>query len=180
MSTRCNIVVREERNPRREVILYKHFDGSPRVVIPMLLESLNKCLSTFKSTYPHWMSDSTKVAAMIVHLSVPVITEDTKKALDAAPEGVREFLERNIFIPVPAVVPDSGRSPEADYEYIVTLKEEMEDNKGHTFGFDVEVVRVSGGKRMFVVEEVSYVSGKSGFEKLRPSASSSKSGGTTP
>lgn len=183
MSTRCNIVVREERNLRREIILYKHHDGAPVVMVPMLHDMLNKCLSLFQqnSTYQHWMSDPTKVAGMLVHLSVPVVTEEAKKALDSSPAEMRDFLERYFFQPIPTITPEGSRAIDTDYEYTITLREKMEDNKGYVFGVTIEVARMANGKKQFVLEEVSYATGKSGFERERTaSGSPSKSSGATP
>src|SRR5579875_329137 len=149
MSTRCNIVVRNEQDLRREIVLYQHNDGSPEDMIPKLTKMMDQIHDIFsKSGDQGWFFEPTKVAGMIVHLSVPVITSEVSAALRSAPKEVKEFVTKHILKPIPQITPESGRFGGCDYEYLITLKEEFIDNKRYHC-YDLEAIRIGNGKRLF-------------------------------
>lgn len=151
MSTRANIIVKEEQDPRREIVLYIHYDGIPQNVVPQLEKLLSKIYNHFKQYGDEaWFIDPSKIAAMLITFSLPDQQEMNEK-LKSMPEDIQKFVSQTLLKPIPTILPDNGRSPWCEYEYTVTLKEKMEDNV-RIIGYQLEVARVIRGKKTYVIE----------------------------
>lgn len=174
MSTRYNIILKEEANPRKEIILYKHHDGVPEVIVPMLQEMFGKIYDTFtESKVSSWLTSPSKVAGMITHLSVPVITDEMAAALEGMDPISRSFFTKQLMKPIPTIEPDNARYNGCDYEYTITLSEKMEDNKVK-YSYTITSSRMVNGKEQFTVSEETYQLGGNRDERRENDRSESE------
>ena len=165
MSTKCNIIVREEQDQRREIVLYQPSDGHPEAMVNYLKNSLEGIFIGFKERGDEsWFVDPTKVSAMLVATSIPVITPEVQDLLGNVSTTCKNLISQIYDQKTPRILPDNGRSIVAEYEYVITLKEKYEDSK-RVNGYQLEVHRTSRGKKMFLIKEEEVLVGQSADQK---------------
>lgn len=171
MSTRCNVVIKEESNPRREIILYRHNDGYPEAMVPAIVEMMKDAYSAFcEARVKAWITEPSKVSSMLIHLSIPKLFQDENNAamkeLKKLKGEVYEALMRTMLPPLPTLEPDNSRNAGASYEYTITLSEKMEGSSVCTF-YELEVGRMQNGKKIYVISNDVHVLGGEFDDKFR-------------
>lgn len=147
MTTRCQIIVKAEENPRREVYLYQHNDGHPTAMMEILSEML---YNIYNDYHQHgdldWFVDPQRVSGSLIVNSVPVIPDSVKSALSKLEGPLKKKLQSPLFLDMPTIIPDIGRTPNCNYEYIITLKDDPIDNK--FIGYILDVHRLQNNKKI--------------------------------
>lgn len=143
MSSKCIVTIKNESWLKREVILQQHTDGHPNNMLLPLVEELTGIHQEFTEFGdPDWFLDPAKLAGLLVVRSVPVFTEEVKSLLKTLPSSTKNRLESNLFLGIPALLPDT-RVYDANYEYSITLKEVP----GEFFGYTLEIYKLQNNKR---------------------------------
>lgn len=146
MTTRCNIIVKEVTNPRKEVVLYQHNEGHPSIMVDTLSKNL---YDIYKEYEEHgdtdWFIDPGRVVGRLIVKSVPVMSDEVKSLLSKLDSITRNRLELPFVLGMPSMVPDVGRTPNCNYEYVITLSEDVESNFR---GYKLEVSKLQNGKKI--------------------------------
>lgn len=146
MSTRCNIIIRNENQIRRELFLYQHTDGHPNNMLLSLAGELKEIYEEFKDHGDvEWFLNPCTLAGALIVRSVPVMTEEMKKVMTALPTHMKSKLESSFFLSLPTINPDITRTPNCNYEYVITLKEDIEEN---FLGYNLEVHKLLNNRRI--------------------------------
>lgn len=146
MTTRCNIIVKESTNPRKEVVLYQHNEGHPAVMVDFLSKNLYEIHKEYdEHGDTDWFIDPGRVVGRLIVKSVPTIPEELKNMLPKLDGITRNRLELPYLLGMPTMIPDVGRTPNCNYEYIITLSEDAETNFR---GYKLEVSRLQNNKKI--------------------------------
>ena len=149
MSTRANIILRNSVTIRREIYLYQHADAHPNNLTLILSEMLREAYSEFKDFGDiDWFLNPSKLASFLVVKSVPSATEEMKMLMKQMPESTRFHLESVYFLGMPTLLIENSRVSNCNYEYIITLSEEVEDD---FFGYEIEVNKMNANKLVSTV-----------------------------
>lgn len=144
MSTKANIIFRNESSIRREIVLYQHSDAHPNNLILVLSEKLRECYLEFKELGDiDWFLNPSKLASFLVVKSVPVINEDIKSIIDKLPESTKFQLESLYFLGMPSLLVENARVSNCNYDYFITLSEDVEND---FFGYELEVFKMNSNK----------------------------------
>lgn len=144
MSTRANIVFRNEASIRREIVLYQHSDAHPNNMALILSELLRNAYLEFNDLGDvDWFLNPSKLASFLVVKSVPSISEDMKELLKRLPESTRYQLESSYFLGMPTLLVENSRVSNCNYDYIITLSEDTEND---FFGYELEIHKMNSNK----------------------------------
>lgn len=146
MTTRCNVIVREVTNLRKEVVLYQHNEGHPAVMVDILSKNLYEIHKEYEEHGDtDWFIDPGRVVGRLIVKSVPVMPEDVRSMLSKLDNITRNRLELPYLLGMPTMIPDIGRTPNCNYEYVVTLSEDAETNFR---GYKLEVSKLQNNKKI--------------------------------
>ena len=149
MSTKANIVLRNEAAIRREIVLYQHSDAHPNNMNLLLSEMLRDAYQDFKELGDvDWFLNPSKLATFLVAKSVPVMSEDVKALLKKLPESAKYQLESSYFLGMPTFLIESSRVSNCNYDYIITLSEDIENR---FFGYELEVNKMNANRLIATV-----------------------------
>lgn len=144
MSTKANIILRNANSIRREIFLYQHADAHPNNLTLILSELLREAYLEFKDLGDvDWFLNPSKLASFLVVKSVPKATEDIKELMKQLPDSTRYQLESMYFLGMPTLLVENNRVSNCNYEYIITLSEDVESN---FFGYELEINKMSANK----------------------------------
>lgn len=144
MSTRANIILRNEIAIRREIVLYQHSDAHPNNMALVLAEMLRDSYLEFKELGDvDWFLNPSKLASFLVVKSVPSISEDIKTMMKQLPDAARYQLESSYFLGMPTLLVENGRVSNCNYDYFITLSEDVEND---FFGYEIEVNKMNSNK----------------------------------
>lgn len=149
----CIITIKNVNWMKREVILYQHTDGHPNSLLLPLTESLLDIYQEFKEHGDtNWFLDPTKLAGLLVVRSVPVVTEEMKALMKSLPTSARHRMESNLFLGLPTLFPDVVKLSDCNYEYSITLSEEIdEESSSKFFGYGIEVYKLQNRRRVSTI-----------------------------
>lgn len=143
MSTKANIIFRNELI-RREIVLYQHADAHPNNMALLLAEMLRDTYLEFKDLGDvDWFLNPSKLASFLIVKSVPRLSDDMKALVKQLPETNRYQLESQYFLGMPTLMVENGRVSNCNYEYIITLSEDVD---GGFFGYDLEINKMVANK----------------------------------
>lgn len=144
MSTRANIILRNALSSRKEVFLYQHADAHPNNMILQLSEMLREAYHELQDHGDvDWFLQPNKLASFLVVKSVPRASSDIKDLMKSLPDAARYQLESHYFLGMPNFLVETSRVSNCNYEYIVTL---IEDVEGDFFGYELEVNKMASNK----------------------------------
>lgn len=148
----CIITIRNVDWLKREIMLYQQTDGHPNNMLLTITELLR---DTYKEFSDHgdanWFLDPSKLAGVFVARSVPVLTEEMKSLLKTLPSSTRSTLESNYFLGLPKLSPEVYKGSHMNYEYSITLSEDVEESKSIFFGYSIEVYKLHNGRRLSTI-----------------------------
>jgi len=149
MSTKANIILRNDMSLRREIVLYQHSDAHPNNMTLLLAEMLRDSYLEFKELGDiDWFLNPSKLATFMIVKSIPSVTEDMKQLLKKLPEPARYQLESNYFLGMPTLLVESSRVSNCNYDYIITLSEDTEND---FFGYELEINKMNSNKLISTV-----------------------------
>lgn len=149
MSTKANIILRNEVSIRREIYLYQHADAHPNNLALVLAEMLRDAYIDFKELGDvDWFLSPSKLASFLVVKSVPSATDDMKQLMKKLPDSTRYQLESLYFLGMPTFIVENSRVSNCNYEYIITLSEDVEND---FFGYELEVNKMNSNKLISTV-----------------------------
>lgn len=149
MSTKANIVLRNESTIRREIVLYQHSDAHPNNMGLVLAELLREAYLEFKELGDvDWFLNPSKLASFLVVKSIPKITEEVKQLMKQLPESAKYHLESSYFLGMPTLLVENGRVSNCNYDYIITLSEDVDND---FFGYELEINKMSSNKLISTV-----------------------------
>lgn len=144
MSTKANIVLRNESAIRREIVLYKHSDAHPNNMTLLLAEMLRDAYMEFKELGDiDWFLNPSKLASFLLVKSVPTMSEEMKQFLKQLPESAKYHMESSYFLGMPTLLIENGRVSNCNYDYIITLSEDIEEK---FFGYSIEINKMSSNR----------------------------------
>lgn len=144
MSTKANIIIRNETSIRREIILYQHSDAHPNNMMLVLSERLRDIYLEFKELGDvDWFLNPSKLASFMLVKSIPTISEEVKQIMSQLPDSTKHHLESSYFLGMPTLLVENGRVSNCNYEYIITLSEDIEDK---FLGYELEVNRMNANR----------------------------------
>lgn len=147
MSSKCNIILKEERNPKKEIVLYRHSDGHPSIMIDMLSKILYDTYVEFeKHGDVDWFLEPTNVAGKIIINSVHKLPEELLGFLDKLDYTTQKKFSMYSNIDLPTILPETHRVPNCNYEYIITLKELVDSMVFR--GYNLEVIKLSNNRKV--------------------------------
>lgn len=149
----CIITIKNTNWMKREIILYQHTDGHPNSSMLPLTESLSDIYQEFRDHGDtNWFLDPTKLAGILVVRSVPVFTEEMKSLMKSLPSSARHRMESNLFLGMPTLFPDVVKLSECNYEYSITLSEEIDEGDiTKFFGYSIEVYKLQNRRRVSTI-----------------------------
>ena len=149
MSTKANIVLRNDLSIRREIYLYQHADAHPNNMTLILAEMLRDAYIDFKELGDvDWFLNPSKLASFLVVKSVPKASEEMKMFMKKLPDSTRFQLESAYFLGMPTLAVENSRVANCNYEYIITLSENVEEG---FFGYELEVNKMNANKLISTV-----------------------------
>lgn len=144
MSTKANIILRNEITIRREIVLYQHSDAHPNNMALVLAERLRDAYIDFKELGDvDWFLNPSKLATFLVAKSIPVLSDELKEVFKHLPDSTRYQLESSYFLGMPTLLVENVRVSNCNYDYIITLSEDVDNN---FFGYELEVNKMSSNK----------------------------------
>ena len=144
MSTKANIVLRNELSVRREIVLYQHSDAHPNNMALVLAEMLRDAYIDFKELGDvDWFLNPSKLASYLLVKSIPKVTEEMKEFLKHLPESTRSQLESAYFLGMPTFLIENSRVSNCNYDYVITLSEDVEND---FFGYELENHKMNSNK----------------------------------
>lgn len=144
MSTKANIVLRNESSIRREIVLYQHSDAHPNNMTLVLAEMLRNAYIEFKELGDvDWFLSPSKLASYLVVKSIPSVSDEMKEFLKHLPDSARYHLESSYFLGMPNLLVENGRVANCNYDYIITLSEDVESK---FFGYELEINKLSANR----------------------------------
>lgn len=144
MSTRANIILRNETTIRREIVLYQHADAHPNNMTLLLAEMLRDTYLEFKELGDmDWFLNPSKLASFLVVKSVPSPSDEIRAFLKKLPDAMRHHFESTYHLGMPNLLVENGRVSNCNYDYIITLSEDVEDG---FFGYELEVNKMNNNK----------------------------------
>ena len=144
MSTKANIIFRNETTIRREIVLYQHSDAHPNNMTLVLAEKLRDIYLEFKELGDvDWFLNPSKLASFLIVKSIPTISDELKTLLKQLPESTRHQMESSYFLGMPTLLVENGRVSNCNYDYVVTLIENVEDK---FFGYELEIYKMNANK----------------------------------
>lgn len=144
MSTKANIIFRNELTIRREIYLYQHADAHPNNMTLIIAEMLRDAYNEFKELGDvDWFLNPSKLASFILVKSVPKMTDDLKSVIQKLPESSRYTLESAYFLGMPTLLVENSRVANCNYEYMITLSEDVENK---FFGYELEINKLNANK----------------------------------
>lgn len=149
MSTKANIVLRNEVTIRREIYFYQHSDAHPNNMTLYLAEMLRDSYNDFKELGDaDWFLNPSKLASFLVVKSVPQISDEVREVMKRLPESARHQLESSYFLGMPTLLVENSRVSNCNYEYIVTLSEDVDND---FFRYELEVNKMNANKLIATV-----------------------------
>lgn len=144
MSTKANIILRNEITIRREIVLYQHADAHPNNMALILAEMLREAYLEFKELGDiDWFLNPSKLASFLVVKSVPKISEEIKQMMKHLPDSARYQLESSYFLGMPTLLVENGRVSNCNYDYFITLSEDIDND---FFGYELEINKMNSNK----------------------------------
>lgn len=144
MSTKANIIFRNEMTIRKEIVLYQHSDAHPNNMALLLAEMLRDAYLEFKDLGDiDWFLNPSKLASFLVVKSVPSISEEVRQMMKHLPESAKYQLESMYFLGMPTLLVENARVSNCNYDYFVTLSEDVEND---FFGYELEINKMSSNK----------------------------------
>lgn len=144
MSTKANIVLRNEVTIRREIVLYQHTDAHPNNMILQLAEMLRDSYNEFKELGDvDWFLNPSKLASFLIVKSVPSISDEIKQMMKQLPDSTRFQLESTYFLGMPTLLVENNRVSNCNYDYVITLSEDVEND---FFGYELEIHKMNANK----------------------------------
>lgn len=172
MSTKANIIVRHFSHLKREIILYQHTEGHPNHM-NLFLTSEMRDLYTEYSEHGDvdWFMNPGRIAGSIIARSVPRVDEDVRAMVKDLPAAMRTRLESSMMLGFPTIIPEIYRTPYGNYEYYITLKEDIENQ---FFGYQLDVHKLLNGRKVAEVfsNEVNFLTPRSVVKPLVKSVKS--------
>lgn len=147
MSSKCNLIVREERNIKKELILYRHDDGHPSIMVDSISQMLYEIYHEYEKFGDiDWFLDPSKVASKLIIKSIFRMPSSLQSILPQLDDITRRKFELYTNLETPTIVPDIHRTPNCNYEYIITLKEVIDPELFR--GYTLDVVKLSNNKKV--------------------------------
>ena len=144
MSTRANIVLRNEMSIRREIVLYQHSEAHPNNMALILSEMLRNAYLEFNDLGDvDWFLNPSKLASFLVVKSVPSISDEMKELMKRFPDSTRYQLESTYFLGMPTLLVENSRVSNCNYDYVITLSEDVESD---FFGYELEIHKMNSNK----------------------------------
>jgi len=98
-----------------------------------------------------------KLSGALIVRSVPKMTDEMKKMLNSLPNATKSKFESSFFLGMPNLLPEIGRNSNCNYEYVITLKEDVEAG---FLGYKLEAQKLQNGRKIIEVfsheENLSY------------------------
>lgn len=149
MSTRANIILRNETTIRREIVLYQHADAHPNNMTLLLAEMLRDSYLEFKELGDvDWFLNPSKLASFLVVKSVPSPSEEVRSLLKKLPDSMRHQLESTYHLGMPSLLVENSRVSNCNYDYVITLSEDVDSG---FFGYELEVNKMNSNKLVVTV-----------------------------
>ena len=149
MSTKANIILRNELSIRKEIYLYQHSDAHPNNMALVLAEMLRDAYIDFKELGDiDWFLNPSKLATFLIVKSIPSATEEMKQLMKKLPDSARYQLESLYFLGMPSLIVESSRVSNCNYEYIITLSEDVDTD---FFGYELEINKMNSNKLISTV-----------------------------